>query len=187
MPPGKLPNALGRYSRLSVQNALDGALLGPGIAYVARPLVSILQVELGRTRLTSGPAENRRRPSLDPLFRSAAQVYGPAAVGTILSGYLNDGAAGLSRIKNAGGLVIIQDPEDAAVGDMPRNAAERVKPDFYVSIREMAPILLELAAKPVDVSVATSMGRLSRGSKTSSTAQSAQDLLVTTNLTRSMR
>lgn len=146
--PGNLPQVLARRSNLLVYNALDGARLRPAHVYMAPPGFH-LQIEDGRMRLRGGPTENRHRPAVDPLFRSAARWYGPAAVGIVLSGYLDDGSAGLFRIKQAGGVAIVQDPDDALTGDMPRNAAERVTPDYSLPIRELAPLMVELAKQPV--------------------------------------
>lgn len=146
--PGAIPNVLSRCSPLLIQNAVDGAPLKPANVYIAPPGFH-LQVEPGRMRLIGGPTENRHRPAIDPLFRSAARVYGHAAVGIVLSGYLDDGSAGLFRIKEAGGVAIVQDPEDSMVPDMPQNAAARIAPDFSVPIRELAPLMVQLAGEPV--------------------------------------
>jgi two-component system chemotaxis response regulator CheB len=146
--PGLMSAVLQRGSQLIVANAIDGAPLQPAHVYVAPPNYH-LQVEQGRMLLIKGPTENRHRPAIDPLFRSAALAYGPAVVGIVLSGYLDDGSAGLSRIKQAGGITIVQDLNDAIVSDMPRNASERVHPDYSVPIRELAPLMLRLADKPV--------------------------------------
>ena len=151
--PGTIAHALARQSRLLIQNAVDGAPLKPAHVYMAPPGFH-LQIEDGRMRLIGGPTENRHRPGVDPLFRSAARWYGPAAVGIVLSGYLDDGSAGLFRIKHAGGIAIVQDPDDAIASDMPRNAAERVLPDYTVPIRELAPLMLQLATEPTNPKVA---------------------------------
>ncbi len=154
--PGNMPQVLSRRSHMPIFNAVDGAPLKNGYIYVAPPGFHLL-VEDHRMRLLGGPTENRHRPAIDPLFRSAAQVYGPGAVGIVLSGYLDDGSAGVFRIKEAGGTVVIQDPEDAIVGDMPRNAAERVQPDYSVPIRELAPLMVQLAGEPVSAPTVVSM------------------------------
>ena len=86
-----------------------------------------LLVEPGRVASTKGPRENRFRPAIDPLFRSAAQVYGPGAIGVILTGSLDDGTAGLWAIKQLGGIAMVQDPGDALFPSMPRSALEHVR------------------------------------------------------------
>jgi two-component system, chemotaxis family, protein-glutamate methylesterase/glutaminase len=148
--PGLMAAVLQRASRMTVINAREGESLLPAHVYVAPPNYH-LQVTPGRMQLVNGPSENRHRPAIDLLFRSAALSYGPAAVGIILSGYLDDGSAGLFRVKQAGGIAIVQDRDDATVPDMPRNASERVHPDYSVPIRELAPLMVQLANETVAV------------------------------------
>src|SRR5262245_27121319 len=92
--PGVMAGILGRGSHLPVSMAADYSRLQPGHVYVAAPDRHLL-LEPGRVRVTKGPREHGFRPAIDPLFRSAAQVFGPAAVGVILTGNLDDGTAGL--------------------------------------------------------------------------------------------
>ena len=89
--------------------------------------------------------ENRARPAIDPLFRSAAKAYGRRVVGVVLTGNLDDGAAGLMAIKRAGGLAVVQDPADAMFSGMPRNALEMVEVDFRVRLVEIAALLTTAA------------------------------------------
>jgi two-component system chemotaxis response regulator CheB len=149
--PGLLPRVLQRDTRLIVESAADGTFPRPGHVYVAPPNLHLV-FEDGNLGLAPGPVENRHLPAIDPLFRSAARCYGQRAVGIILSGYLDDGSVGLHRIKQAGGIAIVQDPADALVPDMPRNALERVNPHYSVSIGELAPLLVQLAGEPVESS-----------------------------------
>jgi two-component system chemotaxis response regulator CheB len=149
--PGLMAAVLHRNSRMPVLNATDGDRIRPAHVYVAPPNYHLL-LEGGRMRLTTGPTENRHRPAIDPLFRSAAREYGPDAVGIILSGYLDDGSIGLYRIKQAGGIAIVQDPDDAMAADMPRNASERVHPDFTAPVREIAPLMVQLANQAIAAS-----------------------------------
>ncbi len=95
----------------------------------------------GCIRLTRGPKENWARPAIDPLFRSAAEEFGPAAIGVILTGNLNDGSAGLYEIKRRGGVAIAQDPDDAANPDMPRSAAAHVDLDYCLPLAEIPKLL----------------------------------------------
>jgi two-component system chemotaxis response regulator CheB len=146
--PGLLARVLQRDSRLLVVNAEDGQRVQASRVYVAPPNFHLL-LQGDRMRLMNGPVENRHRPAIDPFFRSAAKSLGPAAVGVILSGYLDDGCAGLFRIKTAGGTTIVQSPDDALVPDMPRNAIERVDPDYVVPVTELAPLMSRLAQTEV--------------------------------------
>src|SRR3954464_3473658 len=119
--PGPLGSILSRSGPLPATNARDRERLKPGHIYVAPPDSHML-VEPGILRVTKGPRENRFRPAIDPLFRSAAQVYGPGSIGVLLTGSLDDGTAGLWTVKQLGGIAIVQDPADALFPSMPQNA-----------------------------------------------------------------
>lgn len=106
-------------------------------------------IEPGALQLTKGPRENRFRPAIDPLFRSAAQTYGPAVIGVLVSGGLDDGTAGLHSIKRLGGATVIQDPGEALYPSMPANAARHVAIDYCVPMAEMGPLLTQLADRPL--------------------------------------
>jgi two-component system chemotaxis response regulator CheB len=97
--------------------------------------------------VTKGAQENRSRPGIDPLFRSAAVAYGNRVIGVLLTGYLDDGTAGLTAIKRCGGTCVVQDPKDAAYPDMPQNALNQVKIDHCVPIAEMGALFLKLLRK----------------------------------------
>jgi two-component system chemotaxis response regulator CheB len=147
-PPDILPAVLNRSTRLSVVTASDGAPLKKGVVYVAPPDQHLL-VESGVVRLSRGPKENRFRPAIDPLFRSAATAYGAGAIGVVLSGNLDDGTAGLATIKAAGGFAVVQDPNDASYPSMPESAARHVKVDHCAPLSELPTILVRLARAPV--------------------------------------
>ena len=119
--PGHLAEMLGRRCQLPVVDARDGDPFAPGCVYVAPPDRHLL-LRGGALRVVKGPRENRVRPALDPLFRSAAVAYGPRVVGIVLTGLQNDGSAGLAAVKRCGGLGVVQRPDDAAFPEMPRNA-----------------------------------------------------------------
>jgi two-component system chemotaxis response regulator CheB len=132
-----LPAILERSGPLPASAARDGEPIERGHVYVAPPDFHML-VDDGCIRLTRGPRENAHRPAIDPLFRSAARSYGERCIGVILSGALDDGAAGLRYLKGRGGLAIVQDPEDALYPGMPTSAAASVDVDAMAPARELA-------------------------------------------------
>src|SRR3954467_3547927 len=89
-------------------------------------------VENHRVVVKRGPKENRFRPSIDALFRSAAYNYGPRSIGVVLTGYLDDGTSGLWCLQRLGGVAVVQDPHDAVSPAMPTNALEYVDADHVV-------------------------------------------------------
>src|SRR5438552_5065064 len=107
-------------------------------------------VERGKVCVVHGPKENRHRPAVDPLFRSAARVYGPRVVGVILTGALDDGTAGLLAVKRRGGIAIVQDPDEALYSSMPSNALANVEVDYRLSLSSIGPLLLRLASEKVE-------------------------------------
>jgi two-component system chemotaxis response regulator CheB len=101
-------------------------------------------LEKGYIRIAKGPKENRFRPAVDPLFRSAAYIYGPRAIGVVLSGALDDGTAGLWAIKLRGGTAVVQDPGDAMHRGMPLSALDNVAVDHKLPVLEIGPLLARL-------------------------------------------
>ena len=145
--PGILHDILSRSGPLRAISPQAATPLRAGAIYVAPPDFHLL-VAPGRVHIAKGPRENRFRPAIDPLFRSAAQVYGPNAIGVILTGNLDDGSAGLWAIKQLGGIAIVQDPDDAMFPEMPQSALNYVEADYVVPLRDIAPLLARLAAQP---------------------------------------
>jgi two-component system chemotaxis response regulator CheB len=141
--PSALAGVLGRSTSLPVIEAADRAAIRPGHVYVARPDYH-LAVEPGRMLVHRGPRENRHRPSIDLLFRTAARAYGKQVIAVILSGLLDDGTAGAQAVKARGGTVIVQDPEDALFPSMPLNALQFVRPDAVSSAPEIGSLLKQL-------------------------------------------
>ena len=126
-----LAEILGKVCRLPVRNACDGEPVSGGVVLLAPADRHMVVSEDGRAvRLYQGPKENHTRPAIDPLFRSVAVAYGEQAIGVILTGYLDDGVAGLAAIKALGGYVIVQDPAEAAADSMPGLALESVAVDM---------------------------------------------------------
>jgi two-component system, chemotaxis family, protein-glutamate methylesterase/glutaminase len=145
---GILPQALNRISPIYAVHAHDGEELGSNRIYVAPPDHHMI-LEDGKIRVTRGPKENRFRPAIDPLFRSAAYAYGNRVIGVILSGGLDDGTAGLWAVKHYGGIAVVQDPSDAEVPSMPENAAREVKVDHCLPVSEIAELLVRLSKQPI--------------------------------------
>jgi two-component system, chemotaxis family, protein-glutamate methylesterase/glutaminase len=111
--PSMLPEILSRAGPLPAVHPKPNEPIQPGRIYVAPPDHHLLIAESGKAIVARGPKENRFRPSIDALFRSAAYVYGPRVIGVVLSGALDDGTSGLWSVKRMGGMAVIQDPEDA--------------------------------------------------------------------------
>jgi two-component system chemotaxis response regulator CheB len=135
---------------LKATTAVNGEKIAPGRVYVAA-VDHHLVIEPGKVRLTRGPKENRFRPAIDPLFRSAAQTYGPRVVGIVFSGGLDDGTSGLWTVKQLGGTAIVQDPQEALAPSMPQSAMQHVRADHVVGAEEIAPLLVRLVSTPADL------------------------------------
>jgi two-component system chemotaxis response regulator CheB len=144
--PSYLAAILGRAGPLPVSEAVNGAPIRKGEIFVA-PTDFHLLLEEGVINVVHGPRENRARPAINPLFRSAASVFRNRVIGVILTGTLDDGAAGLWAIKQCGGLAVVQ--SDAAFDQMPRSAIESVAVDYQVPLDEIAPLLSRLTRETV--------------------------------------
>lgn len=129
-------------------HAQDSEEIVPGRIYVAPPDHHLL-IKEGYVRVTRGPKENSHRPAVDPLFRTAARIYGRRVVGVVLSGTLDDGTAGLVAIKLQGGVAVVQDPEDAMYSGMPTSAIENVAVDHILPVSDIAPVLMAIANQPI--------------------------------------
>lgn len=151
-----LPKILDRETHLSVQEAIDKEPIVPGRIYIAKPDYHLL-LEKETVRVTKGPKENRFRPAVDPLFRSAAQSFGPRVIGIVLSGRLNDGTAGLWTIKNRGGTAIAQDPMDAEVSSMPMSAIRDLDIDHILASAEMPELLDRLTSQEIPAEAQVNM------------------------------
>jgi two-component system chemotaxis response regulator CheB len=146
----RLPEILSRAGPLPARHPTDGSRIRQNHIYVAPPNQHLL-INDGHLQLSAGPKEHRTRPAINPLFRSAARAYGPRVIGVVLSGVLDDGAAGLWEIKQHGGTTVVQDPREARYPDMPRNALEQVPIDHVMPIQGMASLLADLVGRPIDV------------------------------------
>jgi two-component system chemotaxis response regulator CheB len=146
--PGILDFILNSAGKLPAVGVRATEALKPGRVYVPCP-DHHLMVEPARVVAARGPKENRFRPAVDPLFRSAAQTYGPRVIGVILTGGLDDGTAGLWTVKQLGGLAVVQDPEDALVESMPRNACTYVDVDHCLPLSRIPELLIRLTAEDI--------------------------------------
>jgi two-component system chemotaxis response regulator CheB len=146
---GMLPRMLQPVSQMPVANALDGQPIMPGTITVAPPDHHML-LENDRVRLAQGPRENRFRPAVDPLFRSAAFYCGRRAIGVVLAGSLDDGTSGLWAIKDHGGVAVAQDPTDTLFPDMPTNAIRNVAVDYIMPAAEIGGLLSQLTQESID-------------------------------------
>lgn len=141
----RLPELLAKAGPLPASHPRPGESIRPGHIYVAPPDHHML-VRPKYVWLSRGPRENHTRPSVDPLFRSAALAYGTAVVGVVLTGYLDDGTAGAIAVKARGGTVIVQNPADATAPSMPRSALNHVPDvDHCGDVKEIAALLVQLA------------------------------------------
>ena len=143
---GILPNVLNKLGTLPATNARDLEEIKMGHIYVAPPDRHLL-LEPDHVRVTKGPKENRFRPAVDPLFRSAAYHFGSRVIGVVLSGALDDGTSGLWTIKQRRGICIVQDPVEAEMPAMPLNALKEVHVDYTLSVAEIGPLIAELSSK----------------------------------------
>ena len=122
---GELPWLLSHSGPLPAEYAKEGERLQPGQVYVAPPGRHLL-VPGGVVELSNGPMVNHFRPAVDATFASAARWFGDRVVAVVLSGLLDDGAVGAALVAQAGGLVVVQDPEEADYPSMPRAALAAV-------------------------------------------------------------
>jgi two-component system chemotaxis response regulator CheB len=132
-----LPQLLTKAGRLPATHPRDGETIVSGHVYVAPPDHHLL-IEDGTIRVRRGPRENGHRPAGDALFRTAARAKGPRVIGIVLTGALDDGAAGLFAVKQRGGFAVVQDPDDAYCPDMPRAALDHTDVDAVASLGEIA-------------------------------------------------
>jgi two-component system, chemotaxis family, protein-glutamate methylesterase/glutaminase len=159
---GLLADVLNLSSKVPASLARDGERIEGGRIYVAPPDHHLL-LEPDRVRVVNGPKHNRYRPAIDLLFLTAARHFGERVIGVVLTGFLEDGSSGLLAIKNAGGIAIIQSPEDAEVASMPRRVLQQVHPDYCVPVTEIGLLLNKLTTLPATAIAVTNSGAESEG------------------------
>lgn len=142
--PSELVQVLGRRSTLSVIEPAGTVPIRRGTIYLAPPDHHLL-FERGTVAVRRGPREHSTRPSVDALFRSAAESYGSRVVGLVLTGCGEDGVSGLISITKGGGLTLVQDPDEAYMPYMPLNALRYDHVAGLVSLDNAASVLASLA------------------------------------------
>lgn len=134
---------LGKYRPYNCALAEDEQKFEPGRIYIG-PSDHHLLIKRDHVLVTKGARENRYRPAIDPLFRSAAVTHGPHVIAVLLTGMLDDGSAGLIAVKKCGGIAMVQSPEDAAYPEMPQSALDNVDVDYCLRVSDMGPVLERL-------------------------------------------
>ncbi len=134
---------LKQVTSLPCSMAVHGAPIKQDHIYIARPNQHLL-VKDNHFLLGAGPEENRFRPSIDVLFRSAAVAYSSHTVGIILSGLLDDGTSGMWAIKRSGGTCIVQDPNEAEYPDMPLSVIDNMEVDHVTTLAAMGVLIGEV-------------------------------------------
>jgi two-component system chemotaxis response regulator CheB len=146
----RLAALLARMTTMPVADAIDGEKLEIGRIYVAVADHQLTIDRHGTVHVLTAPKERFYRPCIDVLFRSAAQAYGKRVVGVVLSGMLSDGTKGLVHITAAGGVSIVQDPDEAAHAGMPESAIIGDHVQYCLPVREIAQLLQQLAVHGQD-------------------------------------
>lgn len=149
-PPRTLELLLQRHAQYPVAEAGDKDPIEAGRVYLAPPDYHLL-VEPGSFALSVDERVQHARPSIDVLFESAADAYGERVVGIVLTGANQDGASGLARIKERGGIAVVQDPRTAERRAMPEAALAATEPDAVLPLDEIGPFLHRVASSPFRV------------------------------------
>jgi two-component system, chemotaxis family, protein-glutamate methylesterase/glutaminase len=143
-----LETHLQKHTSLICNVAADGTAIQGGHIYIAPPDHHMVMSK-DLIRIIKGPEENRWRPSIDVLFRSAAAHYNVQTIGIILTGLLDDGTSGMAAIKRCGGITIVQEPGEAEFADMPESVLRNVEVDYRVPIADMGYVLDDIFSKEI--------------------------------------
>jgi two-component system chemotaxis response regulator CheB len=176
--PSILPKILTDIGSLPASHPSDGELIQKGRIYVAMPDYHLL-VNKGSMRVVRGPQENRFRPAIDALFRSAARAYGSRAVGVVLTGYLDDGTVGLQAVKKCGGVAIVQDPDEAEYPSMAKSALQYVKVDHCLRLAKIPDLLVRLSNEPASTDAHPVTAEIEAESKIAEQQMNTQEFLKT--------
>lgn len=145
--PRTLGDILERAGALPAHLAADAEIIRHGQVYVAPPDYHLI-LNGNIVCLNRGPRKNRTRPAIDPLFRSAAVSYRSRVIGLVLTGTLDDGAAGSRAVERCGGITVVQDPAEAAHAEMPQHALQACLSSLVATLAEMPALLQRLVEQP---------------------------------------
>jgi two-component system, chemotaxis family, protein-glutamate methylesterase/glutaminase len=137
-----------KHTSLTCTVPSDDTVIQKGFLYLA-PANYHMMIKNDLVTINNGPHENKYRPSIDVLFRSAAVHYGSRVIGVILTGMLDDGTSGMSAIKRCGGICIVQEPSEAEFDQMPQSVINNFHVNYQVRLNDMAYVLKDLLTKPV--------------------------------------
>jgi two-component system chemotaxis response regulator CheB len=140
----KLADVFGARLAIPVEEAVDKTRIAPGTLYIAPGGYHLLVEQDYSLALSCEAPVHHSRPSIDVLMESAADAWGERLMGILLTGANDDGADGLARIGEMGGLTVVQDPNEAAMPTMPRAAIRRRAPDLVLTLDRIRALLLEL-------------------------------------------
>lgn len=141
------PELLNEHSKVRVKEADEKEPVEPGTVYLAPPNYHLLVESDHTLTLTVDERVNYARPAIDVLFETAADAYREQLIGIVCTGANFDGAKGLQRIKELGGLAIVQDPETAEVPTMPQAAIQATVPDYVLPPEGIIKLLLDIHTK----------------------------------------
>ena len=140
-------NLLNEKSNLHLKEADEKEKIEKGNVYFAPPNYHLLIEKDNTFSLTIDERVNFARPSIDVLFESAAEAYNKKLIGVVLTGSNHDGSLGIKRIKECGGLAIIQDPKTAESSFMPKSAIAGITPDYILALKDIVELLIKIDNK----------------------------------------
>lgn len=145
-----LAQHLNASCRLTVKEADEKESIAAGVVYLAPANYHLLIEEDKTLSLSVSERVNYARPSIDVLFETAADAYGPDLIGIVLTGANDDGSRGLRKIKEQDGLTVVQDPATALVSVMPKSAIAATAVDHILPLEEIGPFLCKITGKEND-------------------------------------
>jgi two-component system chemotaxis response regulator CheB len=145
---GAIVAILQKETSLACSVAENGIAIEKGHVYLAPPKHHLL-VDGDLLLLTTGAHENKYRPAIDVLFRSAAVNYGHRVIAVILTGMLEDGTSGMSAVKKSGGICIVQNPSDAQFPSMPSSVLHNLAVDYESDLSDIAEIINNILKSPL--------------------------------------